>query len=78
MYYPLLALGQAAGFIRPICQSKQVRVGIWVVLRPRAIMAVVMAVRSAMDMTLPSWILILTPVLMPVVRAAGIGPLYFV
>jgi TRAP-type C4-dicarboxylate transport system permease large subunit len=41
-------------------------------------MAVVMAVRCAMDMTLPSWILILTPVLMPVVRAAGIGPLYFV
>ncbi|HVF63957.1 MAG TPA: TRAP transporter large permease subunit [Casimicrobiaceae bacterium] len=40
-----------------------------------AIMLLVMAVGTAMDMT-PT-ILILTPVLMPVVRAAGIDPVYF-
>lgn len=40
-----------------------------------AIMVLVMAVGTAMDMT-PT-ILILTPVLMPVVRAAGIDPVYF-
>ena len=40
-----------------------------------AIMVVVMAVGTAMDMT-PT-ILILTPVLMPVVKAAGIDPVYF-
>ena len=40
-----------------------------------AIMALVMAVGTAMDMT-PT-ILILTPVLMPVVKAAGIDPVYF-
>jgi len=39
------------------------------------IMFVVMAVGTAMDMT-PT-ILILTPVLMPVVKAAGIDPVYF-
>jgi tripartite ATP-independent transporter DctM subunit len=39
------------------------------------IMALVMVVGTAMDMT-PT-ILILTPVLMPVVRAAGIDPVYF-
>ncbi len=39
------------------------------------IMAVVIAVGTAMDMT-PT-ILILTPVLMPVVKAAGIDPVYF-
>ena len=39
------------------------------------IMLLVMAVGTAMDMT-PT-ILILTPVLMPVVRAAGIDPVYF-
>lgn len=40
-----------------------------------AIMALVMVVGTALDMT-PT-ILILTPVLMPVVRAAGIDPVYF-
>jgi len=40
-----------------------------------AIMVLVMAVGTAMDMT-PT-ILILTPVLMPVVQAAGIDPVYF-
>ncbi|WP_326538477.1 TRAP transporter large permease subunit [Pseudorhodoferax sp.] len=40
-----------------------------------AIMALVMLVGTAMDMT-PT-ILILTPVLMPVVKAAGIDPVYF-
>ena len=40
-----------------------------------AIMVLVMAVGTAMDMT-PT-ILILTPVLMPVVKAAGIDPVYF-
>ena len=40
-----------------------------------AIMFLVMAVGTAMDMT-PT-ILILTPVLMPVVKAAGIDPVYF-
>ena len=39
------------------------------------IMVLVMAVGTAMDMT-PT-ILILTPVLMPVVKAAGIDPVYF-
>ena len=40
-----------------------------------AIMVLVMVVGTAMDMT-PT-ILILTPVLMPVVAAAGIDPVYF-
>ena len=40
-----------------------------------AIMVLVIAVGTAMDMT-PT-ILILTPVLMPVVKAAGIDPIYF-
>jgi TRAP-type transport system large permease protein len=40
-----------------------------------AIMVLVLAVGTAMDMT-PT-ILILTPVLMPVVKAAGIDPVYF-
>ncbi len=40
-----------------------------------AIMLLVMAVGTAMDMT-PT-ILIMTPVLMPVIRAAGIDPVYF-
>jgi tripartite ATP-independent transporter DctM subunit len=40
-----------------------------------AIMVLVMAVGMALDMT-PT-ILILTPVLMPVIRAAGIDPVYF-
>ncbi len=41
-----------------------------------AIMVLLMAVGTAMDMT-PT-ILIMTPVLMPVVKAAGIDPVYFV
>ncbi len=40
-----------------------------------AIMVLVIAVGTAMDMT-PT-ILIMTPVLMPVVKAAGIDPVYF-
>ena len=40
-----------------------------------AMMVLVMAVGTAMDMT-PT-ILILTPVLMPLVKAAGIDPVYF-
>jgi TRAP-type C4-dicarboxylate transport system permease large subunit len=40
-----------------------------------AIMVLVMVVGTAMDMT-PT-ILILTPVLMPIVKAAGIDPVYF-
>jgi tripartite ATP-independent transporter DctM subunit len=40
-----------------------------------AIMILVMAVGTAMDMT-PT-ILIMTPVLMPVIKAAGIDPVYF-
>jgi len=40
-----------------------------------AIMVMVMAVGTAMDMT-PT-ILIMTPVLMPVIKAAGIDPVYF-
>ncbi|EYC51943.1 L-dehydroascorbate transporter large permease subunit [Hylemonella gracilis str. Niagara R] len=40
-----------------------------------AIMVLVMAVGTAMDMT-PT-ILIMTPVLMPVIKAAGIDPIYF-
>ena len=40
-----------------------------------AIMVLVMVVGTAMDMT-PT-ILILTPVLMPVIKAAGIDPVYF-
>lgn len=45
------------------------------ILLMAAIMVLVMVVGTAMDMT-PT-ILILTPVLMPVVRAAGIDPVYF-
>ncbi|MBE7366382.1 TRAP transporter large permease [Ramlibacter pallidus] len=45
------------------------------ILLMMAIMLLVMAVGTAMDMT-PT-ILILTPVLMPVVTAAGIDPVYF-
>jgi TRAP-type transport system large permease protein len=45
------------------------------VLLMMAIMLLVMAVGTAMDMT-PT-VLILTPVLMPVVKAAGIDPVYF-
>jgi TRAP-type C4-dicarboxylate transport system permease large subunit len=45
------------------------------ILLMMAIMLLVMIVGTAMDMT-PT-ILILTPVLMPVVKAAGIDPIYF-
>ncbi|MNT18577.1 Sialic acid TRAP transporter permease protein SiaT [compost metagenome] len=45
------------------------------ILLMAAIMILVMVVGTAMDMT-PT-ILILTPVLMPLVRAAGIDPVYF-
>jgi tripartite ATP-independent transporter DctM subunit len=45
------------------------------ILLMAAIMVLVMVVGTAMDMT-PT-ILILTPVLMPVVKAAGIDPVYF-
>ena len=48
-------------------------------IRPKlwmaAMMVLVMIVGTAMDMTPP--ILILTPVLMPIVKAAGIDPIYF-
>src|SRR5206468_13103706 len=40
-----------------------------------AIMVLVMAVGTAMDMT-PT-ILILTPILMPIIKTAGIDPVYF-
>jgi len=40
-----------------------------------AIMAIVVVVGTAMDMT-PT-ILILTPILMPIIKAAGIDPVYF-
>jgi tripartite ATP-independent transporter DctM subunit len=53
--------------LRPFMDNK--------ILLMLAIMLLVMAVGTAMDMT-PT-ILILTPVLMPVVRAAGIDPVYF-
>ena len=45
------------------------------VLLMMAIMVLVMAVGTAMDMT-PT-ILILTPVLIPVIKQAGIDPVYF-
>ncbi|RYF39886.1 MAG: TRAP transporter large permease, partial [Comamonadaceae bacterium] len=45
------------------------------ILLMAAIMVLVMVVGTAMDMT-PT-ILILTPILMPVVKAAGIDPVYF-
>ncbi len=45
------------------------------ILLMAAIMVLVMIVGTALDMT-PT-ILILTPVLMPIVRAAGIDPVYF-
>ncbi len=55
------------GMLEPFLEHK--------ILLMLVIMAVVMAVGTAMDMT-PT-ILILTPVLMPVVKAAGIDPVYF-
>lgn len=53
--------------LEPFMQNK--------ILLMAAIMALVMVIGTAMDMT-PT-ILILTPVLMPVVNAAGIDPVYF-
>ena len=55
------------GLLQPFMDNK--------ILLMLAIMVLVMVVGTAMDMT-PT-ILILTPVLMPVVRAAGIDPVYF-
>jgi tripartite ATP-independent transporter DctM subunit len=55
------------GLLEPFMDSK--------LLLMVAIMLLVVAVGTAMDMT-PT-ILILTPVLMPVVKAAGIDPIYF-
>ena len=55
------------GLLQPFMDNK--------VLLMAAIMVLVMLVGTAMDMT-PT-ILILTPVLMPVVSAAGIDPVYF-
>jgi len=58
---------KVVGLLEPFLDNK--------VLLMMAIMLLVMAVGTAMDMT-PT-ILILTPVLMPVVNAAGIDPVYF-
>jgi TRAP-type transport system large permease protein len=58
---------QVVALVEPLMDSP--------VLLMMAIMLLVMAVGTAMDMT-PT-ILILTPVLMPVVKAAGIDPVYF-
>jgi tripartite ATP-independent transporter DctM subunit len=59
--------GKVVGMLQPFLGSP--------ILLMAAIMVLVMVVGTAMDMT-PT-ILILTPVLMPVVRAAGIDPVYF-
>jgi TRAP-type transport system large permease protein len=58
---------KVVGLLQPFMDNK--------VLLMVAIMVLVMLVGTAMDMT-PT-ILILTPVLMPVVKAAGIDPVYF-
>ncbi|HSI58624.1 MAG TPA: TRAP transporter large permease subunit [Ideonella sp.] len=58
---------KVVGLLQPFMDNK--------ILLMLAIMVLVMVVGTAMDMT-PT-ILILTPVLMPVVRAAGIDPVYF-
>ena len=58
---------QLAGLLKPLMEHPT--------LLLIAIMVLVMAVGTAMDMT-PT-IIILTPVLMPVVKAAGIDPVYF-
>ncbi|CAN7539340.1 TRAP transporter large permease [Acidovorax sp. LjRoot117] len=58
---------KVVGLLQPFMDNK--------VLLMAAIMVLVMLVGTAMDMT-PT-ILILTPVLMPVVTAAGIDPVYF-
>ena len=59
--------GKVVGMLEPFLGSP--------ILLMVAIMVLVMIVGTAMDMT-PT-ILILTPVLMPVVKAAGIDPVYF-
>ncbi|MGO4392898.1 TRAP transporter large permease [Variovorax sp. M-6] len=58
---------KVVGLLEPFMGSK--------ILLMFAIMVLVMIVGTAMDMT-PT-ILILTPVLMPIVKAAGIDPVYF-
>jgi tripartite ATP-independent transporter DctM subunit len=58
---------KVVGLLQPFMDNK--------VLLMFAIMLLVMVVGTAMDMT-PT-ILILTPVLMPIVKAAGIDPVYF-
>lgn len=59
--------GQIVGLLEPFMGNK--------ILLMFAMMAVVVVVGTAMDMT-PT-ILILTPVLMPIVMKAGIDPIYF-
>jgi tripartite ATP-independent transporter DctM subunit len=59
--------GKVVGMLQPFLDSP--------ILLMAAIMVLVMIVGTAMDMT-PT-ILILTPVLMPLVKAAGIDPVYF-
>jgi len=59
--------GKVVGMLEPLLGSP--------IMLMVAIMVLVMIVGTAMDMT-PT-ILILTPVLMPVVKAAGIDPIYF-
>ena len=58
---------KVVGLLQPFMDNK--------ILLMIAIMVLVMIVGTAMDMT-PT-ILILTPVLMPIVKAAGIDPVYF-
>jgi tripartite ATP-independent transporter DctM subunit len=58
---------KVVGLLEPFMGNK--------ILLMTAIMVLVMVVGTAMDMT-PT-ILILTPILMPVVNAAGIDPVYF-
>lgn len=59
--------GMVSGLLQPLMDSPMLLIA--------AIMLLVVAVGTAMDMT-PT-ILILTPVLVPVVREAGIDPVYF-
>jgi len=59
--------GKVVALLQPFLGNK--------ILLMIAIMVLVMVVGTAMDMT-PT-ILILTPVLMPIVKAAGIDPIYF-
>jgi tripartite ATP-independent transporter DctM subunit len=59
--------GQLVGLLQPLLDSPR--------LLMAAIMVVVMIVGTALDLS-PT-ILIMTPVLMPLVKAAGIDPVYF-